>query len=135
MLEAEIDRIKYIVCCPLCDNSPCCRGTDKCDAEIWAKRKKLEEMDEHTKVTLQHVAAVAGMNMQDAVSMADEMAQAFSKAIAPVAEKIGDLFVELPDLPRPPAEIRKDIKHEKNPLRLRQLNKELNESYKAYKRR
>lgn len=135
MSETEINRMKYMVCCPLCDNSPCCRGADKCDAEIWAKKKKLEEMDEHTKETLQHVAAVAGMNIQEAVSIADEMAQALSKAIAPVEEKIGDLFVKLPDLPRPPAEIRKDIKHEKNPLRLRQLNKELNESYKAYKRR
>lgn len=42
MSEAEIDRMKYMVCCPLCDNSPCCRGTDKCDAEIWAKRKAAE---------------------------------------------------------------------------------------------
>ena len=34
---------------------------------------------------------------------------------------------------RPPEEIRRDIKHEKNPMRLKQLNQELNESYKYYK--
>ena len=48
MSENEINRMKYIVCCPLCDNDKCCRGTDKCDAEIWAKKKKLEEMEKHT---------------------------------------------------------------------------------------
>lgn len=48
MSETEINRMKYMVCCPLCDNSPCCRGTDKCDAEIWAKKKKLEEIERHT---------------------------------------------------------------------------------------
>lgn len=36
---------------------------------------------------------------------------------------------------RPPVEIKKDIKHEKNPMRLKQLNKELNESYKIYKKK
>ena len=36
---------------------------------------------------------------------------------------------------RPPVEIKKDIKHEKNPMRLKQLNKELNESYKVYKKK
>ena len=35
---------------------------------------------------------------------------------------------------RPPVEIKRDIKHEKNPMRLKQLNQELNESYKYYKR-
>ena len=33
------------------------------------------------------------------------------------------------------ADVKKDIKHEKNPMRLKQLNKELNESYKAYRKR
>ena len=34
---------------------------------------------------------------------------------------------------RPPETIKRDIKHEKNPMRLRQLNQELNMSYKFYK--
>ena len=33
---------------------------------------------------------------------------------------------------RPLETIKKDIKHEKNPMRLKQLNQELNKSYKIY---
>ena len=36
---------------------------------------------------------------------------------------------------RPPEMIKKDIKHEKNPMRLKQLNQELNKSYKIYRTR
>lgn len=39
----EINRIKYIVCCPMCDNEKCVRNTDKCEAEIWAKNKAKSE--------------------------------------------------------------------------------------------
>ena len=35
---------------------------------------------------------------------------------------------------RTPEEIKKQIKHEKNPMRLKQLNRELNESYKVYRK-
>ena len=34
---------------------------------------------------------------------------------------------------RTPETIKRDIKHEKNPMRLKQLNQELNSSYKFYK--
>ena len=34
---------------------------------------------------------------------------------------------------RTPETIKKDIKHEKNPMRLKQLNQELNKSYKIYR--
>lgn len=36
---------------------------------------------------------------------------------------------------RQPETIKKDIKHEKNPMRLKQLNQELNKSYKIYRTR
>lgn len=39
----EINRIKYMVCCPMCDNEKCVRKTDKCEAEIWAKEKAESE--------------------------------------------------------------------------------------------
>lgn len=42
MTEQEIDTMKYKVCCPMCDNKKCVRGTDKCEAEIW-KWKKIQE--------------------------------------------------------------------------------------------
>ena len=47
------------------------------------------------------------------------------------------ISVDLPakDLCRPPETIKKDIKHEKNPMRLKQLNQELNKSYKIYRTR
>lgn len=38
----EIHNMKYKVCCPLCDNDKCVRGTDKCEAEIWAKQKESD---------------------------------------------------------------------------------------------
>ena len=42
---AEVDRKKYMICCPLCDNPKCVKGTEKCEAEIW-KRNKLEEIND-----------------------------------------------------------------------------------------
>ncbi len=42
----EIDNLKYIVCCPLCDNEKCVKGTDKCEAEIWKKKKESKESEE-----------------------------------------------------------------------------------------
>ena len=39
--------------------------------------------------------------------------------------------ISVKGIPRTPVEIKKDIKREKNPLRLKQLNKELNNAYKS----
>ena len=47
-IPKEINRIKYIVCCPLCDNKKCVRGTNKCEAEIWAKKKSQENEETET---------------------------------------------------------------------------------------
>lgn len=43
MTDKEINNMKYKVCCPLCDNDECVRGTDACEAEIWAKQKTESE--------------------------------------------------------------------------------------------
>jgi hypothetical protein len=45
MTKEEINRTKYMVCCPFCDHDKCCRDTDKCDAEIWAKGKEKAESE------------------------------------------------------------------------------------------
>lgn len=45
MTPEEINNMKYKVCCPLCDNIKCVRGTDKCEAEIWAKQKEVKKND------------------------------------------------------------------------------------------
>ena len=97
--------------------------------------RELNELDEHTQETLQQIAAVMNTNIQEVVEKWGELWQAVGEALVSFAEKIGDIVEELSDLPRPPEEIKKDIKYEKNPMRLKQLNRELNESYKVYKRK
>ena len=97
--------------------------------------RELNEMDEQTQEALQKVAISINEDIQKVIKMASEAMQAVREGLETFADQIGDILAELPDLPRPPAEIKKDIKHEKNPMRLKQLNKELNESYKAYKRK
>lgn len=44
MTREEINNLKYKICCPLCDNDKCVRGTDSCEAEMWA-RDKMESED------------------------------------------------------------------------------------------
>ena len=39
----EINCMKYMVCCPMCDNEKCVRNSDRCEAEIWAKQKAESE--------------------------------------------------------------------------------------------
>ena len=38
-INKYLDNQKYIICCPLCDNEKCVKGSDKCEAEIWKKEK------------------------------------------------------------------------------------------------
>ena len=83
------------------------------------------------------------MNMTD-----KEIYSKLKKLYDPMTRFIDDLDAKLKefsylisvDLPakascRPPEAIKKDIKHEKNPMRLKQLNQELNKSYKIYRTR
>ena len=39
---------KYWICCPMCDNQECIRGSDKCEAEIWQREKEREFLKEVT---------------------------------------------------------------------------------------
>lgn len=67
---------------------------------------------------------------------ADEAMRTFSETTALAIENIrsiGSAVEETLNLPRPPVEIKRDIKHEKTPMRLQQLNKELNKSYKVHR--
>ena len=43
MTPEEINTMKYAVCCPMCDNKKCVRGTDSCEAEQWVKSKEESE--------------------------------------------------------------------------------------------
>ena len=51
------------------------------------------------------------------------------------AKALSDREIELARIRRTPEEIKRDIKHEKNPMRLKQLNRELNDSYKYWRKR
>lgn len=96
---------------------------------------ELNGLDEHAQEVLQRIAIIADMDVQEATKKIAKMMQAVGESVTQAVEKLGYMLEELPDLPRSPVEIKKDIKHEKNPMRLKQLNKELNESYKVYKRK
>lgn len=55
MTSEDLDNMKYWVCCPICDNNKCVKGTDKCEAEIWKRRKlggedEIEEDEGHTEL-------------------------------------------------------------------------------------
>ena len=66
----------------------------------------------------------------------NELYETIAKSMRAIINKLYTIFDEAEKtLYRPPVEIKRDIKHEKNPMRLKQLNKELNESYKAYRKR
>ena len=43
MTEQEINNTKYWICCPMCDNDKCVRGTEECEAEQWAQRKREDQ--------------------------------------------------------------------------------------------
>ena len=45
MTREEIDTMKYKVCCSMCDNKKCVKGTESCNAERWAKNKLESEID------------------------------------------------------------------------------------------
>lgn len=50
MTREEINIMKYKVCCPMCDNKKCVKGTYSCEAEQWAKSKAevIKLIDKHT---------------------------------------------------------------------------------------
>ena len=60
-----------------------------------------------------------------------------TKGVAGSLEPYAELFKNLKELEgiRPPSEIKKELKHEKNPMRIKQLNRELTESYKRHRRK
>ncbi len=68
------------------------------------------------------------------ISLAESV-RTFVNQIATAGRKFLESLNDIGELPRPPVEIKKEIKHEKNPMRLKQLNRELNDSYKVYRKK
>lgn len=89
----------------------------------------MKELD----VIGENASKVSSVTMNDGIQVFPVRGKIVND-IRPILEDIKGTVDEILDLPRSPEEIKRDIKHEKNPMRLKQLNKELNESYKAYKK-
>jgi hypothetical protein len=65
-----------------------------------------------------------------------ELGVAITVSVRELCRQISNAMQQAPNIsvgkiPRTPVEIKKDIKREKNPMRLKQLNKELNDAYKS----
>ena len=106
------------ICCPLYD-----READDCNVKqcLENKSKKYEDLKDNSDVYRMSI---------------NELYETIAKSMRAIINRLSTIFdEEEKTLYRQPVEIKRDIKHEKNPMRLKQLNKELNESYKAYRKR
>ena len=92
-------------CCPMCD--------------LEIKSKIYEELKDNFDLYWMSI---------------DELCETIEKSIIAITNKLPTLL-DGEELYRSPVEVKRDIKHEKNPMRLKQLNQELNQSYKAYRKR
>lgn len=98
--------------------------------------EKYAYLKDSTSFALYRLAAANSELIESIGISYKKMADLLSAAINSVGFKLSQIFdKEELTLYRPPVEIKRDIKHEKNPMRLKQLNQELNESYKAYRKR
>lgn len=109
------------ICCPMCDKKKCEREADDCDVKrcLENKSKKYEDLKDYSDVYRMSI---------------NELYETIAKSMMEITNRLSTLL-DSGELYRPPVEIKRDIKHEKNPMRLKQLNKELNESYKAYRKK
>lgn len=86
------------------------------------------------------LANILGKGIAEVLERLNGCVNAFAsldKGVAESLELYAELFKNLKELEgiRPPSEIKKELKHEKNPMRIKQLNRELTESYKRHRRR
>lgn len=50
MAVEEINTKKYIVCCPMCDNPICAKGTMECEVEKWKAEQLKEQSNTYTAI-------------------------------------------------------------------------------------
>jgi hypothetical protein len=113
----------------------------------WLKMQGLEEVDTLEYIALRnseefqyYLLRRAFSNLADAMNTSlayvsntiTDIVESFNKGLR---ESLLDNINLTEGLPRTPVEIKKDIKHAKNPMQLKQLNQELNKSYKFWKKR
>ena len=94
---------------------------------------KLAGEEHKVTVLITETAETITETVKKLMPILTEATQQISAAIGPIVDAVGELgeFGET----RAPSEIKKEIKHTKNPMRLSQLYKELNASYKTYGRK
>lgn len=102
------------------------------DVQIFVLREEPLNRDIYTAET-----AAALERFTEAITKA---AQQFRTTVLPTLTtalaEVADIasYIEEALGSRPPETIKRELKHEKNPMRQKQLQKELNEAYKAHKR-
>lgn len=80
---------------------------------------------------IRELAEISSMSVCEIQEILDEIIENLKPIIENVSKSMEIIFydLDLENMERTPEEIKKEIKHEKNPMRLKQLNKELNSSY------
>lgn len=105
----------------------------------WLKINKMDDIDpseyDYWRNSAQFQAFSLGYSLNELSFSLAESIRTFTDQIVEAGRKLFDSLNDIEKLPRTPVEIKKEIKHEKNPMRIKQLNQELNESYKVYRKR
>ena len=86
MTLEEINTMKYRVCCPMCDNKKCVRGTDSCEAEQWAKRKALGQEPVDYKAQYENYLKKSEVVISQLRADRDRLRDDFDKARAEIAD-------------------------------------------------
>lgn len=99
-------------------------------------KNDLEEKGYHIGASGGHII-ITEKTFQQLHTITEELLDDALGPILKSAEKLISTVNEiLPKvMQRTPEEIKRDIKYEKNPMRLKQLNRELNMSYKFWRKR
>lgn len=89
---------------------------------------------------LKKILASSSDEIEISISILQNASVVFEKAledsIQPLLQSMEIIYDKYYlDFERPPEEIKRDIKHERNPMRLKQLQKELNSSYVYWRKR
>ena len=93
------DSRKYWVCCPMCDLDKCVKGSDKCEAEIWAKKEKERHMTDKEAINQLKQTAWLGTDAnREKTEKAVEIAIKAIEDNAKLKEAVGKIRAEIVEL-------------------------------------
>lgn len=86
---------------------------------------------------IRELSEISSVSVCEIQEIMDEIIENLKPKIENVSKSMEIIFHDLDfeNMERTPEEIKKEIKHEKNPMRLKQLNKELNSSYVYWRKK